>query len=87
MVRGAAPLFDPVFGNLVAIVVAEERFESQLLVRLENVLNDFARLRPEAQLIRLNYMIIMILMMLLIVFSAIWLGLYVAKGITGPLHF
>lgn len=86
VVKGAAPLFDPVFGNLVGIAVAEERFESQLLVRLENVLADFARLKPEAQLIRLNYMIIMILMMLLIVFSAIWLGFYVAKGITGPLQ-
>lgn len=86
IVKGAAPLFDPVFGNLVAIAIAEERFESQLLVRLGNVLNDFARLKPEAQLIRLNYMIIMILMMLLIVFSAIWLGFYVAKGITGPLQ-
>jgi two-component system, NtrC family, nitrogen regulation sensor histidine kinase NtrY len=86
VVRGAAPLFDPVYGNLVGVAVAEERFESQLLVRLENVLNDFARLKPEAQLIRLNYMIIMILMMLLIVFSAIWLGFYVAKGITGPLQ-
>ena len=28
----------------------------------------------------------MILMMLIIVFSAIWLGFYVAKGITGPLQ-
>jgi two-component system nitrogen regulation sensor histidine kinase NtrY len=86
VVKGAAPLFDPVFGNLVGVAVAEERFESQLLVRLGNVLDDFARLKPEAQLIRLNYMIIMILMMLLIVFSAIWLGFYVAKGITGPLQ-
>ena len=57
-----------------------------MLVRLGNVLDDFERLKPEAQLIRLNYMIIMILMMLLIVFSAIWLGFYVAKGITGPLQ-
>lgn len=86
VVRGAAPLFDPIYGNLVGVTVAEERFESQLLVRLENVLNDFARLKPEAQLIRLNYMVMMIVMMLLIVLSAIWLGFKVAKGITGPLQ-
>lgn len=86
VVKGAAPIFDPIFNNLIGIVVVEERFESQLLVRLEKILEDFGRLRPEAQLIRITYTSVMIVMLLLIVFSAIWLGFYVAKGITGPLQ-
>lgn len=86
IVKGASPIFDSKSGRFLGIVVVEETFEGEILARLESVLDSFARLRPESQLIQINYLILMALMLLLILFSAIWLGFYVAKGITGPLQ-
>jgi two-component system nitrogen regulation sensor histidine kinase NtrY len=86
IVKGSAPIFHPKSGYFMGVVVVEETFEGEILARLEAVLGSFARLRPESQLIQINYLILMALMLLLILFSAIWLGFYVAKGITGPLQ-
>lgn len=86
IVKGSAPIFHPKSGFFLGVVVVEEAFEGEILARLEAVLGSFARLRPESQLIQINYLILMALMLLLILFSAIWLGFYVAKGITGPLQ-
>ncbi|MEZ4741987.1 MAG: ATP-binding protein [Bdellovibrionota bacterium] len=47
---------------------------------------DFSALRPGAQLIRMSYMVLMVLMTLLIIFAATWMGFYVARGITGPIQ-
>ena len=66
--------------------MTEVRFETQILKSIEKIISDFGDLKPGAQLIRLSYMILMIVITLLIVFSATWMGFYVAKGITGPLH-
>ena len=68
------------------MVLTEVRFETQILKSIEKIISDFGDLKPGAQLIRLSYMILMIVITLLIVFSATWMGFYVAKGITGPLH-
>ncbi len=86
VVKGVAPIFDPIFGEVVGAVLTEERFETQILKSVETILADFARLRPGAQLIRLSYLILMVVMALLITFSATWMGFYVARGITGPLQ-
>ena len=86
VVRGIAPLRNPYTGEFLGAVLAEVRFETQILKSIEKIIDDFGDLKPGAQLIRLSYMILMIVITLLIVFSATWMGFYVAKGITGPLH-
>lgn len=86
VVLGAAPIRDPIIGRLLGVVITEVRFESQILRSVEKILSDFADLKPQAKLIRLSYMILMIMVGFLIVFSAMWLGFYVAREITRPLQ-
>jgi two-component system nitrogen regulation sensor histidine kinase NtrY len=86
VVKVIAPVFDPLTGELIGAVLTEEKFQTQILKSVEKILADFAVLKPGAQLIRMSYLILMVLMTLLITFSAIWMGFYVAKAITGPLQ-
>ncbi|NRA43375.1 MAG: HAMP domain-containing protein [Oligoflexales bacterium] len=86
VVKGAAPLRDPYNNQLLGLVLTEVRFETRILKSIEKIISDFGNLKPGAQLIRLSYMILMIVITLLIVFSAIWMGFYVARAITGPLQ-
>ncbi len=86
VVKGAAPLNDPISGKLLGIIVTEERFETQIIRSVEAILHEFSGLKPGAQLIKLSYTILLLVMVLIIVFSATWLGFYVAKGIIGPIQ-
>jgi two-component system nitrogen regulation sensor histidine kinase NtrY len=85
IVRGIAPIYHPTTTVLLGAIIAEEHFGTQILRSIESILNDFANLRPGAQLIRLSYVILLIAMMFLIFFAAVWLGFYVARAITGPI--
>lgn len=86
VVKGVAPIRDPYWGRVLGLVLTEVRFETQILKSIEKIISDFGDLKPGAQLIRLSYMILMMVMTLLIVFSATWMGFYVARAITGPLQ-
>ena len=86
VVKGAAPLFQAAKSQLIGVVVTETRFETQMLKSIETIQRSFANLRPGAQLIKLSYLILLIVMTLLVVFSAVWLGFYVARGITDPIR-
>lgn len=86
IVKGIAPIRDDVTGQLIGVLVTEVHFESQILKSIGKIIKDFGDLKPGAQLIRMSYMILMIVMTLLIVFSAIWMGFFVARGITGPIQ-
>ena len=72
--------------KLGAIVIVEERFDVPVLANLQTILDGLATLKPGAQLVRVSYLILVTVMTLLIVFAALWLGFYVARGITGPLQ-
>lgn len=85
-VKGVAPIYFPMTGQLVGVVVTEEHFETQILKSIEAILTEFANLRPGAQLIRLSYLILLVVMVMIIVFSTTWLGFYVARGIVGPIQ-
>lgn len=86
VVKGAAPFVHPVSGRLLGVILTEEQFETQIIRSVEAILKEFSSLRPGAQLIRLSYTVLLVVMVLIIVFSATWLGFYVAKGIIGPIQ-
>ncbi len=86
VVKGIAPISHPVTKELIGAVLTETRFETQILRSIASIQQSFANLRPSAQLIKLSYLILLIVMALLVVFSAVWLGFYVARGITGPIQ-
>lgn len=72
--------------KLGALVLVEERFDVPVLANLQTILAGLATLKPGAQLVRVSYLILVTVITLLIVFAALWLGFYVARGITGPLQ-
>ena len=86
VVKGIAPVFDPRGKVLLGAVLTVERFETSILRSIEQILSDFADFRPGVQLIRISNQILLIVVTLLIVFSASWLGFYVAREITGPIQ-
>jgi two-component system nitrogen regulation sensor histidine kinase NtrY len=86
IVRGVSPVRDRESGELAGVVVIEEYFETKILSSIETILAGFASLRPGAQIVRVSFLILMVMMVLMILFTAVWLGFYVARTITGPLQ-
>ncbi len=86
IVKGVAPIIQEKSREVVGIVLVETRFETQILKSIESIQQAFSDLRPSAQLIKLNYLVLLVVMTLLVSFSAVWLGFYVARGITGPIQ-
>ena len=86
VVKGMAPILAPDGHVLQGAVLTETHFETQILRSIEAILRSFSNLRPGAQLIKLSYLILLIVMTLLVGFAAVWLGFYVARAITGPIQ-
>ncbi|RYZ58880.1 MAG: HAMP domain-containing protein [Proteobacteria bacterium] len=86
IVRGVAPIVDPRSQTVRGVVVLEERFETQILQSVETIIQEFASLKPGAELIRISYVILLVLMAVIIIFSATWFGFYVARGIIAPIQ-
>ena len=86
VVKGIAPIRDASDATLLGVVSTEERFETQIIRSVEAILKEFSGLRPSAQLIKLSYTILLIVMVLVILFSATWLGFYVAREILAPIQ-
>lgn len=86
VVKGIAPIVHPGTREVIGAILTETRFETQILRSIASIQQSFSNLRPSAQLIKLSYLILLIVMALLVVFSAVWLGFYVARGITGPIQ-
>lgn len=86
VVKGIVPIVNSLNNELLGAVLIEEGFQTQILKSVERILEDFSKLRPGAQLVRISYIILMVLMTLLITFFATWMGFYVARGIIGPIQ-
>lgn len=86
IVRGVAAVLDPVSRRVLGVIVLEERFETQILQSVETIIREFSGLKPGAELIRISYVILLVLMTVIIVFSATWFGFYVARGIIAPIQ-
>jgi two-component system nitrogen regulation sensor histidine kinase NtrY len=85
LIRAAVPVRDSK-GNMKALVVLEERFDTPVLANIQTILDGLSTLKPGAQLVRVSYLILLTVMTLLIAFGAVWFGFYVARAITGPLQ-
>ena len=86
VVKAIAPIRDASDAKLLGVVSTEERFETQIIRSVEAILKEFSGLRPSAQLIKMSYTILLIVMVLVILFSATWLGFYVAREILAPIQ-
>ena len=86
VVRGVAPIIDPINSRVIGVVLTEERFDTQILKSVEGIIQEFANLKPGAELIRLSYLILLVLMAFIILFSATWFGFYVSRAIMAPIQ-
>lgn len=86
VIKALVPIYDPSGINVIAAVYAKEVFETNFVGSIQTILAEFSSLRPGAELLKLSFLVLMLVMTLLIIFAAIWLGFYVAKGITMPLQ-
>jgi two-component system nitrogen regulation sensor histidine kinase NtrY len=87
VIRAAAPV--EVDGKIVAVVVVDSYVPKSVVKRREQIdrsFGEYLRLKIQRRPIRTAYTITLVLVTMVVVFSAIWVGFYVARGITVPIQ-
>ena len=90
LIRGLVPIFSPqnpreVIGILAAIYFVPQSLVSRV-TEISTAFEDYKQLRMVKHPIRSSYLATLSLVTLLIIFAAIWFGLFLAKGITDPIQ-
>ncbi len=90
LIRGMVPVFSSqsprgVLGILVVNVFIPKSLVSRI-TEISTAFEEYKQLRMVKHPIRSSYLATLSLVTLLIIFSATWFGLYLAKGITGPIQ-
>ncbi len=90
LIRGVVPVFSralPV--QVVGYVVASYYYPSGISNKIDLISNAYSEYQQLSLLktpIKFGYIITLFIVMLLIIFSATWFGIYLARGITVPLQ-
>lgn len=89
LIRGLVPVFSSQNPKEVHSILVVDYFIPQSLVSRINEISmgfeDYKQLRTLKNPIKFSYLITLTLVTLLIIFSATWFGLFLAKGITEPI--
>ena len=89
MITGIAPIFNPSEGGEVVGVVAASHFiPKSLTVKMREISQAFVeykQLKILKRPIKFSYMMALLMVTLLILFSATWFGMRLSKGITIPI--
>lgn len=88
IVRGATPIRDAGGDLVVAVVIVDKLVEQSARLWSQEIIDSFReyrRLALNKRPFKNLYVLTMVLASLVVVFSATWLGLYLARGITEPL--
>jgi two-component system nitrogen regulation sensor histidine kinase NtrY len=89
IIRGSAPIFSgPDSDNVVGAVVVDYYLPKSLAKPAANIsrtAEDYFQLRILKQPILNSYMLALVLIGLVVVLLASWFGMYLARGITGPI--
>ena len=90
LIRGLVPIFSPqnpreVIGVLVAVYFVPQSLVSRV-TQISTAFEDYKQLSALKNPIKFSYLVTLSLVTLLIVFSATWFGLFLAKGITEPMQ-
>jgi two-component system nitrogen regulation sensor histidine kinase NtrY len=89
MVLGLVPIAAPNAGPPLAWLVLTYYVPESLAARIGDITEAFEQYKQLKILkapIKTSYIITLLMVALLVIFSAIWFGLYLAKGITGPIQ-
>ena len=89
MITGVAPVFHPSNrGEVVGVVAASHFMPKSLSVKMRDISQasvDYKQLKALKKPIKFSYMMALLMVTLLIVFSAIWFGIRMARDITVPI--
>jgi two-component system nitrogen regulation sensor histidine kinase NtrY len=88
VVRSVSPITDSE-GKVIGAVVASYYVPRSLLDKMKEISSTFASYKQQKLLknpVKASYFTILLLVTMVIIFFAIWIGRYVAKEITGPIH-
>jgi len=75
-------------GQVKGVVVVIKLVSQKLIEKVHAIVNafqDYRQLTLKKEIIKASYQVTLTLVTLVVVFSAIWFGFYIAKGITVPL--
>lgn len=89
MVISVVPVNEDRDGSMKGVVVAAKEISRQLIDRVFSIsraFEDYKRLTLRKEIIKSSYQVTLALVGLVIIFSSIWIGFYIAKGITVPLQ-
>jgi len=90
IIRGIVPVYSPRDDHLVEGVVVVNYYVPQSLVgkmpEIKQAYNDYREGEILKAPIKASYIIFLLMIALLIIFSATWVGLYLARGITVPIQ-
>src|SRR5215471_2907750 len=87
VIRAAAPILND--GRVLGVVVTDSYVPNRVVKRREEIdrsFGEYLRLKVQRRPIRTAYTITLILVTIVILFSATWVGFYVARGITVPIQ-
>ncbi len=87
IVRAAVPLLKD--GKAIEVIVVESTIKrdlSQRVNQLKDFYEDYIKLEAFKQPLKLNYLLFLGFFTLLVIFTAIWVSLRIARGITEPVQ-
>ena len=87
VIRAAAPVLSD--GRVLGVIVVDAYVPNSVVKRREEIdrsFGEYLRLKVQRRPIRTAYTITLILVTIVILFAATWVGFYVARGITVPIQ-
>ncbi len=87
VIRAAAPVLQD--GRVLGVIVVDAYVPNSVVKRREEIdrsFGEYLRLKVQRRPIRTAYTITLILVTIVILFAATWVGFYVARGITVPIQ-
>src|SRR5262245_18638578 len=87
VIRAAAPILSD--GRVLGVIVVDAYVPNSVVKRREEIdrsFGEYLRLKVQRRPIRTAYTITLILVAIVILFAATWVGFYVARGITVPIQ-
>ncbi|UCD84816.1 MAG: HAMP domain-containing protein [Deltaproteobacteria bacterium] len=90
IIRGIVPVYSPEDDRQIEGVVVVNHFVDKSLVgkmaEIQQAYNDYRESEVLKAPLKISYVIFLLMIALLIIFSATWVGLYLARGITVPIQ-
>jgi two-component system nitrogen regulation sensor histidine kinase NtrY len=89
VIRGISPILNQESGDVSGIVVVSYFVPRSLIGKMKSisvVFEDYKQQKLLKNPVKATYFMILLIITLLIVFLAVWIGRYIAKGITVPIY-